>query len=214
MNTSLFGDNHLPHLRCFETKEKILSKINQEITKTNLIKLTNSNSNKLEKGYFVIGIPKDSLEIYLYFCQFNGKNACFLIEKQIQAGFKQPKIIQIQPNISNPEKIYDGTLIEASRIYVKDKNERRYVIILHDIIMCSGINISNEFFIERLKRIGHFLENLEENFRVFPFRMQIVNPFENLRLFERRIINYPYKIDRYTFVSQFSRRDRLYYDIV
>ena len=85
-----------------------------------------------------------------------------------------------------------------------------FFILVNDIILYCGNDVTKDPFITRLENVCIFLnEKFYENFRIFPFRMQVVTPFDRLRLISQRITNLPYKISHITFVSQNSKGVKL-----
>ena len=211
-NQKLFGGSHISHLKTDETAEfikhfqKETNIILPEKNISNSITLNSGNINKLQTGAFALAIPND-LKIYVYFTNYKGKNRAFIICRKIEGGFVLPKtLIMNVDNRCDPE-IFKGTLLEATRVYA---NDGRFFILVNDIILYCGNDVTKDPFITRLENVCIFLnENFYENFRMFPFRMQVVTPFDRLRLISQRISNLPYKISHITFVSQNSKGVKL-----
>ena len=55
------------------------------------------NISVLKNGYYAMAVP-DDLEIFLYFTKYKNVNRCFLICRQLGAGYTQPKILLLSPN--------------------------------------------------------------------------------------------------------------------
>ncbi len=214
-SSKLFGGSHILHLTSYEEKKDILEHLysHTKLTlpeKINRMKLlSNNNIPVLSNGYYAMAVPND-LDIYLYFTKYRGEKKCFLICRQVGAGFTQPKILLLFPDCFDNE-IYDETLIEATRVYATDN---RFFILLTDISWFKGNKISNLNIIERLKCLGSFMkDSFIENLQSFPFRLQIVTPYEHLNLLEQRLNNLPYKIDRILFVPSYRKTETLYFPL-
>ena len=215
-SSKLFGGSHILHLSSPEDKKEILEHlhINTQIQlpeKTRLMKLlSNNNISVLKNGYYAMAVP-DDLEIFLYFTKYKNVNRCFLICRQLGAGYTQPKILLLSPNVIDNE-IYSETFIEATRVYASDK---RFVILMTDIRWFKGRKVSDKNLIERLQCLGEFMKDcLKENLNQFPFRLQITTPYEHLNLLEQRLSNLPYKVNRILFVPPLKKQSSiLYYPI-
>ena len=214
-SSKLFGGSHILHLTSIEEKKDVLEHI-YSYTKITLPErkkpyklLSNNNIPILQNGYYAMAVP-DDLDIFIYFTRYRGVNRCFLICRDVGAGFTQPKILLIFPNCNNND-IYNGTLIEATRVYATDN---RFFILMRDIQWYKGENIKQENIIDRLKHLGELLKDyLIEDFKQFPFRLQIATPYEHLKLLEQRLNNLPYKVDRILFIPPYRKTDILYYPL-
>jgi hypothetical protein len=213
--SKLFGGSHILHLTCHHEKQEILDhvfaytgvKIPEK--KQPLKLLGTHNFQMLKKGYYCLAVP-DDLSMFIFFTKYKGRNTCFMICRQINPGYTLPKILVVFPEILNVN-IYQGTLLETTRIRATD---HRFFILVTDVCQFNGTKIINENFIHRLLTIGEFMENcFKENLAKFPFRIQIVTPYEHLSLVETRINNLPYKVDRLIFQPQNRKDDSLYYPL-
>lgn len=214
-SSKLFGGSHVLHMTSVEEKTDVLQHLYAQ-TKVSLPEksrtmklLSNQNIPVLNTGYYAMAIP-DDLEIFLYFTTYRGENRCFLICRQLGAGYTQPKIILLFPECKDSD-IYSGTLIEATRVYA---TENRFFILMRDVQWFRGEKVTHENIITRLSYLGEFLKDgYKENLHQFPFRLQIATPYEHLNLLEQRLSNLPYKVDRILFVPPFKKQDILYYPI-
>tara|TARA_Y100000389_G_scaffold203258_1_gene251099 strand:+ start:253 stop:930 length:678 start_codon:yes stop_codon:yes gene_type:complete len=213
--SKLFGGNHCLHLTAFDEKQDILKQLyNQtkislpEKTKATQL-LSNQNILVLQKGYYAMGVP-DDVEIYLYFTKYRGTNRCFLICRQLGPGYTQPKVLLLFPKCLN-DVIYEGTLIEGVRVYA---TEKRFFILMTDVLWFKGEKVVSKSLIERLVHLGEFMQNdVKEDLRQMPFRLQIATPFVHLNLLEQRLNNLPYKVNRILFVPPHRTQKTLYYPI-
>ena len=215
--SKLFGGSHILHMTCSEEKKDVLEHIYAHTNvlipeKTGQMKLlSNNNIPVLEKGYYAMAVPED-LEIFLYFTKYRGINRCFLICRQLGPGYTQPKILILFPNCLD-QSVYEGsgTLIEATRVYA---TEKRFFVLMTDILWYKGTKVTHENIIERLQHLGDFMkERFKEDLRQFPFRLQIATPYEHLNLLEQRLGNLPYKVNRILFVPPYRKNHKLYYKL-
>tara|TARA_B100002052_G_C15885863_1_gene601500 strand:+ start:3642 stop:4319 length:678 start_codon:yes stop_codon:yes gene_type:complete len=211
--SKLFGRSHCLHLTCPNEKDEVIKNVYQNTNielperSRNLKKLDNHNISILKNGYYAVGIPSD-LDMFIYFTKHNNKNCCFIICRELNAGFSQPKILVVYPKCKDTE-VYNGTLIEATRVYATDN---RFCILLTDVQWFKGEKQSHKNFIERLQVLGEFLKNeYIENLKQFPFRLQIATPYQHLNLLEQRLKNLPYKIDRILFVPPYKKQSGVFY---
>ncbi|AII17082.1 hypothetical protein JO84_gp262 [Aureococcus anophagefferens virus] len=219
-SSKLFGGNHLSHLIGEDINKFIkhfyeeTSIVLPEAKVSNSVSLNSSNLNKLQNGHFALAIP-DDLSIFVYFTIFEGKKLAFIICRKLEEGYSTPKILVMNVDVNNDD-IFKGTLFECTRIRVieKNKNDARYFILISDVLFFCGKNIEKDLFLKRLECACIFLdEYYKENFKKFPFRMQICTIYDRLRLIEQRISNLPYKIKYITFVSQNARTAKLIHSI-
>ena len=182
--SKLFGGSHILHLTGIEDKKDILehiyahTKIQLPEKARQMTLLSNNNIPILAKGYYAMAVP-DDLEVFIYFTKYRGSKRCFIICRQVGAGFTQPKILLMFPNITE-NSIYDGTLIEATRVYASDD---RFFILMTDIQWYKGEKIAQKNIIERLMCLGEFMKDcFKEDLKQFPFRLQIATPYQHLNL--------------------------------
>lgn len=214
-SSKLFGGSHMLHLTSPEEKQEVLehlymnTKIELPERSRQMKLLDNHNVPTLKNGYYAMAVP-DDLDIFLYFTKFHGTNRCFLICRQLGAGFTQPKILMLFPECTDSD-IYSETVIEATRVYVTDN---RFLILMTDIQWFKGEKTTSKNLIERLQCLGEFMKNnYKENLNQFPFRLQIATPYEHLNLLEQRLSNLPYKVNRILFVPPFRKQHVLYYPL-
>ena len=214
-SSKLFGGSHVLHLSSPDEKKDILEHLylNTKIKlpeKTKQMKLlSNHNIPVLKNGYYAMAVP-DDLHVFLYFTKYRGSNSCFMICRDVGAGYTQPKMLLMFPNCIDME-VYNETLIEATRVYATDN---RFVILMTDIQWYKGTDVKNKNVIERLQCLGEFMtHDFKEDLHQFPFRLQIATPYEHLNLLEQRLSNLPYKVNRILFVPPYRKGDILYYPI-
>jgi hypothetical protein len=214
-SSKLFGGSHILHLTAPDEKQDIIqhlynqTKISVPEKGTSNKLLSNQNISVLTTGYYAMAIP-DDLDIYLYFTKYRGMNYCFLICRQLGAGYTQPKMLVVFPTCKNTE-IYSGTLIEATRVYATDN---RFFILMNDVLWYKGEKVSQKNIIHRLAHLGDFMKNdFKEDLHKMPFRLQIATPYEHLNLLEQRLSNLPYKVNRIMFVPPYRNKPGLYYPI-
>ena len=201
--SNLFGGSHIPHLVCPSEKDDVLKNFSSKTLihlpekKSPFQMLSPNNYMNLKKGYYAMCIP-DDLGVFLHFVKYEGENCCFILCRKLSAGFDQPKILITFPSFQS-DSIFkgNGTLIEATRVYASDN---RFFMIMTDIHLYKGESTRSLDFIDRLEALGEFMrDDFKEDLYQFPFRLQIVTPFEHLNLLEQRIQNLPYKVDRILF---------------
>ena len=213
-SSKLFGGSHMLHLTAYDEKSDILkhlynhTKVSLPEKSKTMTLVGNNNMSILKNGYYAMAVPED-LDMYLYFTNYRGHNRCFLICRQLGAGYMQPKILVTFPPCVDSE-IYSnaGTLIECTRVRATDN---RFFILMTDVQYYKGIKVSQNNVIERLKCLGEFmLHGYKENLKQFPFRLQIATPYEHLNLLEQRLSNLPYKVNRILFVPPYRKTTSLY----
>lgn len=214
-SSKLFGGSHILHLVSQDEKKDLIEHIHintglilPEKNKQHKL-LSNSNFSILKNGYYALAVPED-LDLYLFFTRYKGRKICFLICRKLTAGHFQPKILIVFPDVSNDD-IYDGTLIEGTRIRAKDS---KFFILVTDILWKNGNKITGCNYIKRLEQLGNILKNeLKENFMKFPFRIQMVCPYEHLNLLEARLKNLPYSVNKLLFYPVTRKNQSLYYPL-
>lgn len=214
-SSKLFGGSHLLHMISQDEKKDLIEHI---YAHTNLVLpeknkqhklLSNSNFPILKNGYYALAVP-DDLDMYIYFTKYKGRKMCFMICRKLTAGHIQPKILITFPNIKNDD-LYEGTLIEATRVRTKDS---KFFILMTDILWKYGEKISQDNYIKRLEKLGEFMKDeFKEDFEKFPYRVQIVCPYEHLNLLEARLNNLPYNVNRILFYPVKRKDGSLYYPL-
>lgn len=213
---SLFGGSHLHHLSSIDEKTRLLYHF-EKVSHINPLKSTLSKTHVLdhhnkqllkEHTYFALASPND-VSFYLFLTYFEERNYIFLIGKNIQPGFSQPKCILLDAQCS--EDCFDNTIIDVTRVFV---NKGRFFFLMTDCIMYKGKSVQKLNYIERLSHLGQFLtHDYTENLKRQPFKLQIVRPFVDLNLLVRTLKKLPYTVNRIVFHPLEPNQKELFYNI-
>lgn len=91
---------------------------------------------------------------FLLLTRYNDRNMCIFVDKKIQKGYTQPRMICV-PLAFNDPSLYDGTVLDGELVRVSPS----WVFLASDVMMHAGRRISSdEDFVARLSTMDEVLD--------------------------------------------------------
>jgi hypothetical protein len=150
-----FCDKVGVNIKSHETKEQIMKSVERfqlRIIKKHYEKLDEGSFFKLEKNPHMACLRSNGNPYYMFLTKHHFTNLCILIDRKIQSGYYQPRMIISKLRFS--EELFEGTLFEGEML--KDMYGN-WIYLIHDMIAYKGQYLENENFIKRLNMIYELL---------------------------------------------------------
>jgi hypothetical protein len=143
------------NIKSHETKEQIMKSVERfqlRIIKKHYEKLEEGSFYKLEKNPHMACLRSNGNPYYLFLTRYHFTNLCILIDRKIQSGYYQPRMIISKLRFN--ETLFEGTLFEGEML--KDMYGN-WIYLIHDIIAHKGQYLENDNFVKRLNIVYELL---------------------------------------------------------
>ncbi|PNH00510.1 hypothetical protein TSOC_013658 [Tetrabaena socialis] len=146
---------------------------------------------------------------YLYLTTVNGVTQCIFIDKKIQQGYFQPRMILAK--LWFDSDLFSGTIFDGEMVRC---NNDEWIFIMNDILVDRGVLLSNVNLVRRVNRVYEILSTSFVPDGMDPCRLQVKRYFQYAAL-DAMVTDFlpslPYSVRGITFKSMYLKfRDILF----
>ncbi len=152
-----FCDRKAYNIKCDMTKKQILEKIEKQymikIISKKYDRFDMSMISNLNNNPHLLCVRSNGNPYYLFLTKINFVNYCIFIDKKIQQGYFYPRMILTTFGFN--DSLFEDTIFDGEMIKRSDK----WTFLLHDLIVCQGVHLSNQNLVKRINSLYKLLQD-------------------------------------------------------
>lgn len=159
------------NIKCDETKASILKRFEDmygiSIVRKHHQKYASEMLPMLNNAPYLVSLRTNGNPYLLYLTRHHGVNTCIFIDKKIQQGYFQPRMILTKMWFD--DDLFNDTLMDGEM--VKDK-QGHWTYLINDLIVDGQVHLTKVNLIKRYERLQHILTHKYVHDVVVPFHVE------------------------------------------